>query len=132
MGMTAQGEEPARETARFFAGQPDIFTVKRPKTLFYIPAPNSLLELASPEFFGALHRRLEDQLKRRLAKELLRFRFAHALLIWRYLQGTHTIDGVFLTATGFDLMSLQELYGMPGGTLEDIVSLASREHGLPL
>jgi|GEM_PF-514550 len=126
MGVAAQGEEQVRKAEGLFVRQGHT------KTLVYIPAPNSFLELASPEFFGALHRRLEGQLKRRLAKELLRFRFAHALLIWRYLQGSHTIDGVFLTATGFDLMSLQELYGMPGGTLEDIVSLASRELGLPL
>lgn len=123
-GPSSDPEERPAELAHHLAG-------KRPAPVVYVPASASLMESISPEFFEALHRRLEAQLQRRLANELLRFRFAHALLTWRYLRGKSSVDGVFLTATGFDLPSLQALYGLPGGALEDIVSVAILELGLP-
>jgi len=84
-------------------------------------------EVIAPQTLQDLKRQIESQIKPAQDKTTGRERFCQAVLAWSYLKGEEPMDPRFLSAMGFDLETLRDLYGETEATFEEFIAVARGE-----
>lgn len=113
-------ERKVREVKR----KPSEEITHREMVILDVPVWLEYSEVIEPNELDNIGKQIETQLSQSKIRSSFISRFEQAVFSWRYFKGSERISEKYLSAMGFDLNILREIYGEPNAEYDDFVQVA--------